>query len=1092
MAFDTIKIAELPSATQVVGDDYLVVEQPDKTKKATAFQVISDLDLANKSSLTGPGGAAIIGTEDGEGVQKSLDTDRVNTRELWRRALHDLGLTLVDGSFEEGATLTYTTDAIWHMAGAQCYTWSGTFPKSVPAGSTPSNTGSEWLTVGGLSLLDEVTEIKNEAVEAKDEAVEAKNQAEAYVLQASEFGNLYPNTAAGLAATTSGQYFQVPQGSGSSVSFKAYLNNAGVAQEVASMPGSAAIAKTLRTFATVADAQAQIADGNIPNQQNVLVKSSEYGYMSDEYINNNGTLELTGRRVPSQEVLKQLSEYIASLGTQGFLPENLSPETGYVFGLRDPVTQRSALRVTTAGTVEIPILSAGQGVITLNNLADEVATLLPESMSAETGYVFGLRDPVTKKYAMLVSVDGTVTMPMLKIPEASVGLTSLDEEMSQLVPVSLSPDTGYVYGLRDPVTLRYALLVAVDGHVTIPLFALGEKVVLMKNLADEVTANIIPVAADVVDARPEPMRAAMAEISVRTIRKAGSGWAQFPSHICKAMIGVNTSGVSLQFRKSAGLQFTGKAFVGAYSPGALQSKVKKGRFTSTPVSTPTGTFNAGDYYTYEVYNSNNNISETTPGTWNGQDIYLGDHLVYDGAAWAIQPSPGRGAQRAPDMYFTITADGWFDAMEVKQGDKLMFLTNQTAGGARLTPTWVAIPSSSDRLFYAGEFTPASLPTDPIKNGVYQATSTGVIGADTYAVGDYGWYDGSGWIKVMNDDVVITVAAGGSVALRCTSNSDEWEVRRTDKNDVPVGVRMKAQVMTLIQEVLGSKQLLIGDSMFGSGSSGTQIISATGVTGEVRSYGGSTSEQVLGMFKKEILSWGDNYKAQTIVVWHGQNNQPSTDLNAAQLREVSMQMAQLAGARDIKTLFLTILGQRTMTWNGTRIVVQQQEDQFAKTGILYELSDWYSRIMPGRYANTYEILLSAATDAIDPTFPGMTEKQVAAKYGILPWSFFNGSTLTGLTTNQLVYKGTWTGTALPTGGSSGDYYLRTDTSSNVGNVIYNSGGTWIENSIDRTHLSNAGGTALCYGGDGFSLGTGYTNVPARDGVADILTKNHFYR
>ncbi|ALM02445.1 hypothetical protein KB57_052 [Klebsiella phage vB_KpnM_KB57] len=324
MALETIKIAELPSATQVVGDDYLVVEQPDKTKKATASQVISDLDLANKSSLTGPGGAGIIGTEDGEGVQKSLDTDRANTRELWRRALHDLGLTLVDGSFEEGATLTYTTDAIWHMSGAQCYTWSGTFPKSVPAGSTPSNTGSEWLTVGGLSLLDEVTEIKNEAVEAKDEAVEAKNQAEAYVLQASEFGNLYPNTAAGLAATTSGQYFQVPQGSGSSVSFKAYLNNAGVAQEVASMPGSAAIAKTLRTFATVADAQAQIADGNIPNQQNVLVKSSEYGYMSDEYINNNGTLELTGRRVPSQEVLKQLSEYIASLGTQGFCQKTLA------------------------------------------------------------------------------------------------------------------------------------------------------------------------------------------------------------------------------------------------------------------------------------------------------------------------------------------------------------------------------------------------------------------------------------------------------------------------------------------------------------------------------------------------------------------------------------------------------------------------------------------------------------------------------------------------------------------------------------------------------------------------------------------------
>ncbi|WJJ58412.1 tail spike protein [Klebsiella phage vB_KpnM_NDO71] len=305
MAFDTIKIAELPSATQVVGDDFLVVEQPDKTKKATAFQVISDLDLANKSSLTGPGGAAIIGTEDGQGVQKSLDTDRANTRELWRRALHDLGLTLVDGSFEEGAELTYTTDAIWHMAGAQCYTWSGTFPKSVPAGSTPSNTGSEWLTVGGLSLLDEVTEIKNEAVEAKDEAVEAKNQAEAYVLQASEFGNLYPNTAAGLAATTSGQYFQVPQGSGSSVAFKVYKNNAGVAQEVAAAPGTGAIISTIREFPTLAAAQADADAGNILSGATAFYRSPDDSVLAIEVINNAGTLTATGRKMPSYDSLKR-------------------------------------------------------------------------------------------------------------------------------------------------------------------------------------------------------------------------------------------------------------------------------------------------------------------------------------------------------------------------------------------------------------------------------------------------------------------------------------------------------------------------------------------------------------------------------------------------------------------------------------------------------------------------------------------------------------------------------------------------------------------------------------------------------------------
>lgn len=801
--------------------------------------------------------------------------------------------------------------------------------------------------------------------------------------------------------------------------------------------------------------------------------------------------EVIATDVATDVATEAFNEYRQDLELKGFIPAILDPETGYVFALRDPVTKRAAFLVKVDGTIVMPMAQIPDGSVGFSSMTSEMRSVMPMVFDAATGYVFGLRDPVTLKFAMLVRVDGTVIMPMLQIPEQSVSHASLNPTLSAVIPVNLDASTGYVFGLRDPVTQRFAMMVSVTGEVTIPLFALGKNVVTMDNLTDDVKKQFVPQAADVVNARPEAMRAAMAEISARTIRKSGSGWAQFPSHPCRLLSGINTSGVALQFRRTAGLQFTGKANVGAFSPGALQSKVKKGRFTVTPVNTPTGTFTAGDYYTYEVYNSNNNVSETTPGTWNGQDIYLGDNLVYDGSAWAIQPSPGRGALRAPDMFFTVSAAGWFDGMQVAVGDKIVFLTNQTAGGARLTPIWVNVDASSDRLFYAGEFTPASLPGSPMVNGVYQATAAGAIGVDNYVIGDYALYTGSAWVRIPNDTAIYDVAAAGSIALRCSLNSDEWEVRRSDKNDVPVGIRMKGQVMTQIQEVLGKKQLLISDSMFGQGNTGSQILTATGVVGEVRSYGGSTSEQVLGMYKKEILSWGDNYDAQTIVCWHGQNNQPTTDINAAQCREVSMQMAQLAGARDIKVLFLSIVGQRIMTWNGTRMVVQQHEDQFAKTGALYEFSDWYKRIMPGRYAICYEILLSAATDAIDPTFPGMTEKQVAAKYGVLPWSFFNGSTLSGLTTSQLVYKGTWTGTALPTGGANGDYYLRTDTS-NVGNVIYNSGGTWIENTIDRTHLSIGGGGALTYGGDGFDLGTGYTPVPAREGVAEILLNNHFYR
>ena len=64
-----------------------------------------------------------------------------NSREQWRRSLAEAGLTLVSGSFEEGATVSNKTDAVWHIAAGQCYTWAGSLPKAIPANSTPSNTG---------------------------------------------------------------------------------------------------------------------------------------------------------------------------------------------------------------------------------------------------------------------------------------------------------------------------------------------------------------------------------------------------------------------------------------------------------------------------------------------------------------------------------------------------------------------------------------------------------------------------------------------------------------------------------------------------------------------------------------------------------------------------------------------------------------------------------------------------------------------------------------------------------------------------------------------------------------------------------------
>lgn len=74
-----------------------------------------------------------------------------NSREQWRRSLAEAGITLVSGSFEEGATANSSTDAVWHIAVGQCYTWDGAFPKAVDAGSTPATTGGvgtgAWVSV---------------------------------------------------------------------------------------------------------------------------------------------------------------------------------------------------------------------------------------------------------------------------------------------------------------------------------------------------------------------------------------------------------------------------------------------------------------------------------------------------------------------------------------------------------------------------------------------------------------------------------------------------------------------------------------------------------------------------------------------------------------------------------------------------------------------------------------------------------------------------------------------------------------------------------------------------------------------------------
>lgn len=894
-------------------------------------------------------------------------------------------------------------------------------------------------------------------------------------------------TIAGRANTPNNKLFRVSQGDDDELAFKYYLHKDGVAIPDTTLIGIGSIKNTIRQFPTLAAAQADADAGNIPVGSNAYYRDSDYKYLAIEVINNSGILSATGRVMISKG-------YIDDLASRGLIPAEIDSELEYSEVKYDPVSGRMSEFSLSDGRVFIPLLqladrSVGSmqledNAVTSDKLSSDLNNVIPRNLDPDTGYSDVSYDPVTNKMSTYTMTDGRVFIPLLQINTGAVGMTQLATELQKLIPMELDPDSGYSRVNYDPVTMRMSDYITTDGGVFISRLILGDEVVGFKTLNTALQNKIIAHPQDVVDARPDATRSTLSEIAVRTNARDGSAWSPLPSHMCKAAFGINATGTAIEYRQASGLLFTGKARAGVFTPGAVPSLTKKGRFLTTAVTTPTGTFAVGDYYSYEAYNTNGNLSETLPGTWGSQSLYCGDNLVWNGTEFVIQRGPGTGVIKIADSWYEVTAAGTFNGMALQAGDKLLYTGLQTAGGASMTPRWVLIPAASDALLYAGEFTPATgYPASPLRNTVYQADSTGTVSGVVFTVGDYALWDGAAWVRIAGQTSV-TVAAGGSVSLRCSQNADEWEFRRVDKNIGPVGIRLRAQVATTIRKSLASKLLLIGDSMFGSGTSGAQVLAAVGVPGEVRSYGGSTSDQVQGMLRQEILVNGDNYAGQVICMWHGQNNQPTSELNAAQIRENSLQMAGLVGARDARYVFLSVMGQRTETWNGSRIVVQQHEDQFAKTGVLYELCEWYRRMFPGRWFNVYQNMLAAATDAIDPTFPGMTEKQVASTYGVLPWSIFNGGSFTGFTTNALVYKGTWSDAALPTGGSSMDYYIRIG-GGTVGNIIYNSGGVWAEKSIDRTHLSTTGGAALTSGGPGFS------NIPASTGLAGMLLNNYFF-
>ncbi|MCD5809163.1 hypothetical protein LB412_06755 [Klebsiella pneumoniae] len=179
----------------------------------------------------------------------------------------------------------------------------------------------------GSALLSKQSAATSEenSLQYATEAGVARDEAVASASTAAEFGDnklTFADTTAGLAGTTSGQYFRVPQGAGNVLAFRYYQNNAGVASEVAEYPGQGSISNSIREYATLSTAQSDVTAGNILNGSYCWVRNSADATLADEYINNAGTLQPTGRKMPSQQAVDNANYAVGQVATASSVRDN--------------------------------------------------------------------------------------------------------------------------------------------------------------------------------------------------------------------------------------------------------------------------------------------------------------------------------------------------------------------------------------------------------------------------------------------------------------------------------------------------------------------------------------------------------------------------------------------------------------------------------------------------------------------------------------------------------------------------------------------------------------------------------------------------
>lgn len=136
----------------------------------------------------------------------------------------EAGYNLVAGSFEEGGTLTNTNDVLWYQSNGRYYSWKGSLPKVVPAGSTPATSGGissgAWVDRTNLTLRNEINIIVKRFNSVAELIADTSLSIGMIVetlgyyqtVESAKGGNCYEIVAAGTGTEDGGRYIALSNG----------------------------------------------------------------------------------------------------------------------------------------------------------------------------------------------------------------------------------------------------------------------------------------------------------------------------------------------------------------------------------------------------------------------------------------------------------------------------------------------------------------------------------------------------------------------------------------------------------------------------------------------------------------------------------------------------------------------------------------------------------------------------------------------------------------------------------------------------------------------------------------------------------------